>query len=714
MFYGMVKRDQEDVSVLIKLRDATTGAPITGVTLTDLDYQYFAIGGPGQTDESKVYEATGNITALANQLAAHTDWGMAEVGGGTYRLDLADALWDDDTNGIYSYAQVQIWDAASSTVLQAELDFQIVDFDPANLKAEINAEVDTALSDIKLDHLVAVADADDVVNDSIMAKLVSKDATADWSDFNNTTDSLEAIRDHADTIKSETALIVGDTNELQTDWTDGGRLDLIIDLILADTAELQTDWTDGGRLDLILDDVLLDTGTTIPNALTTIDNFLDTEIADVLADTVELQTDWTNGGRLDLILDAILADTATLPGAGDRAFTLTVRDTGSVALEDVTVWLGPTSTRTNVTVGATNTNASGQIVFNLDDATYYVFCFKSGYTFADGSSASATSITVSAGNTSETLDIATAVTAPTDNSSTENFLTRMMTSVRRYVDEPTTNEKYTDAILIDEIEKSYPIVIAEINRNKRDDIVVARFTVSVTNAASTNVLPYHIGRIVAIYEEDDESGSRIFYLGRGKLNTAGRGLWVEGNTIKVQKGFFNESKTMTVEYIPTATARLHRGECTLDADGDAATFGAVPIAGTLDTHTNAYAGSILRILSASTNGYLQERTITAYDNTTRIATLDAVLSPIPTGTINYEIAAPISRGLDDVIASYLAWVVASVEGSSRRADSILKTYRDRIRNLRLSAFYSNYQSAVSLKDDAYDSSKRHRSYRGRW
>ena len=42
-------------------------------------------------------------------------------------------------------------------------------------------------------------------------------------------------------VKAETATIVTDTNELQTDWTNGGRLDLIIDAILADTNELQTD-----------------------------------------------------------------------------------------------------------------------------------------------------------------------------------------------------------------------------------------------------------------------------------------------------------------------------------------------------------------------------------------------------------------------------------------------------------------------------------------
>jgi hypothetical protein len=79
--------------------------------------------------------------------------------------------------------------------------------------------------------------------------------------------------------------ILADTNELQGDWVNGGRLDLLIDAILADTGELQADWVNGGRLDLLIDAILADTG--------------------------ELQADWANGGRLDLLIDAILADTGT-------------------------------------------------------------------------------------------------------------------------------------------------------------------------------------------------------------------------------------------------------------------------------------------------------------------------------------------------------------------------------------------------------------------
>jgi hypothetical protein len=126
-------------------------------------------------------------------------------------------------------------------------------------------------------------------------------------DLANGTDGLGAI-------KADTAATLVDTNELQTDWTNGGRLDLLLDATLADTNELQTDWVNGGRLDLLLDAVL--------------------------ADTNELQTDWTNGGRLDLIIDDILLDTAEIGAAGagltninlpDQTMNITGNITGNLS-----------------------------------------------------------------------------------------------------------------------------------------------------------------------------------------------------------------------------------------------------------------------------------------------------------------------------------------------------------------------------------------------
>ena len=61
--------------------------------------------------------------------------------------------------------------------------------------AQVNAEVDTALADIHLDHLIAAADPGGVVaNSSFLAKLVSSSATPAFADYVNTTMSLQANR----------------------------------------------------------------------------------------------------------------------------------------------------------------------------------------------------------------------------------------------------------------------------------------------------------------------------------------------------------------------------------------------------------------------------------------------------------------------------------------------------------------------------------------
>lgn len=65
--------------------------------------------------------------------------------------------------------------------------------------AEVNTQVDLGLSDIGLDHLVAASvTGTDITDNSIIARMVSKSATADWDSFDNTTDALEAIRDRGD------------------------------------------------------------------------------------------------------------------------------------------------------------------------------------------------------------------------------------------------------------------------------------------------------------------------------------------------------------------------------------------------------------------------------------------------------------------------------------------------------------------------------------
>jgi len=71
----------------------------------------------------------------------------------------------------------------------------------ATALGSINTQAGTALSDINLDHLMKLPVQDaDVVDDSALAMLVSKAATAGWDDYEHTTDSLQAQRDNIGTL----------------------------------------------------------------------------------------------------------------------------------------------------------------------------------------------------------------------------------------------------------------------------------------------------------------------------------------------------------------------------------------------------------------------------------------------------------------------------------------------------------------------------------
>ena len=131
------------------------------------------------------------------------DYDWVEQGNGLFTIEIpasAGGTINNDTEGFGWFTGVATgilpWRGPVIGFRKAELNAVMSSGDlTTTMKASVNNEVDTALSDIRLDHLVAVADSDDVVDNSIIAKIATKAGTANWSDFVNTTDSLEAIRD---------------------------------------------------------------------------------------------------------------------------------------------------------------------------------------------------------------------------------------------------------------------------------------------------------------------------------------------------------------------------------------------------------------------------------------------------------------------------------------------------------------------------------------
>jgi len=109
--------------------------------------------------------------------------------------------------------------------------------------------------------------------------------------------------------------------------SDAGGLDL--DAKLANTNEVTvarmgalTDWINGGRLDLILDIIAADTTTDIPATLVTIAAFIDTEVTDIqnrlpaalVGGRIDATVDGTGmeAAAVDAILDEVVAGTTTM------------------------------------------------------------------------------------------------------------------------------------------------------------------------------------------------------------------------------------------------------------------------------------------------------------------------------------------------------------------------------------------------------------------
>jgi len=262
-----IKKDSTDQSTVIRIIDSTDGTPENAVDYdtSGIDLWYRREGAV----KVSITEA-----ALAALDSAHSDGGIELIGDGYYRLDLPDAAWATGADG------VMIGGTVTGMIVIGNY-HTLVDYDPYDavrmgMTALPNAVADGAGG-------LPVSDAGGLDMDTKLAN--TNEVTA--ARMGALTDLIDGGR--LDLIFDELTA-QGDTNETKIDNTfdDVGDVLTNTNTIIADTNELQTDLHDGGRLDLLIDaikavtDVLPDGG-----ALTA----LLASIATILADTSELQTD---------------------------------------------------------------------------------------------------------------------------------------------------------------------------------------------------------------------------------------------------------------------------------------------------------------------------------------------------------------------------------------------------------------------------------------
>ncbi|HUU97764.1 MAG TPA: hypothetical protein VM487_18670 [Phycisphaerae bacterium] len=149
--------------------DVVTNSVIAKLAATDGDWSAFSL-------------TTDSLQSIRDKLPANLE-------------DLAVT----DTTGLVSVGTIGNNVITAAAIADAAIDNATFAADVGSTAYATNIialAADKALVEQKLDHLVAVADADDVVDDSVLAKMAS--TTGDWSLFVDTTDALQSIRDQGD------------------------------------------------------------------------------------------------------------------------------------------------------------------------------------------------------------------------------------------------------------------------------------------------------------------------------------------------------------------------------------------------------------------------------------------------------------------------------------------------------------------------------------
>jgi len=131
-----------------------------------------------------------NQTTILDRIGAFTTGGVNNILGFFQALMRSDATTPSDVGGSYDDATDSLQAIGDKTALEATVG-ALNDLSAA----QVNAEVDTALTDVNLDHLVGISTGIPAIPTGTYIDQMMNDGSAS---FDRTTDSLQAIRDRGD------------------------------------------------------------------------------------------------------------------------------------------------------------------------------------------------------------------------------------------------------------------------------------------------------------------------------------------------------------------------------------------------------------------------------------------------------------------------------------------------------------------------------------
>lgn len=282
--------------------------------------------------------------------------------------------------------------------------------------------------------------------------------------------------------------------------------------------------------------------------------------------------------------------------------------------------------------------------------------------------------------------VAPAVTVPA-TASGSGFISDVIGCVRRAVDEPSTEPKYTDSDILEFVSSAYDVVIADININT-DHPILVRADLAVSPDSQTYNLPPHVAQIWRIAKINSTLHIPEWEAWPGsEFSFTGRGFQLEGNTIRFLSNW-SQADTLQVLFVPNSETFMHKGtidelDVGTDVTDTTIKFADGPDNGTRDTRPNCYAGYMVRLISSNT-GRVEERIITSYDNITQIATINEAWQETPddSADVEYEVLPQFSRLIKHIVCLRAAIDILAQEGNQKRMQTQTVAYQVKLSALR--------------------------------
>ena len=132
----LVKREDIEITIIVWLRDAITGALKTGVDVTNLDFRYIRVKSDDISDVSAAVDVV-ELSSLTSAWITGDMWEVDKAGTpfGAYRFDVPNLLFAAAFIKSYLY----IWDAVNGSILPVVVEFQMDAFDNLATSASLAA-----------------------------------------------------------------------------------------------------------------------------------------------------------------------------------------------------------------------------------------------------------------------------------------------------------------------------------------------------------------------------------------------------------------------------------------------------------------------------------------------------------------------------------------------------------------------------------------------